>query len=433
LRVAIARLEAGGGVEPELMTEAARRSLGAYDLVLGERLARVALDAGGGLRAGLALASALARQGRQREAERVFERIDTTGASDDDRALLAIEWSECRFWGQDDHRGATQLLTDAIEQIEDPDWRDRLVITNASYDLLRGKAADALAAVEHIREIGTPRGIAAVALVAAPALQLLGRGDEAMSALEEAVLPFDEPDAPTDAMYLGMLVIAMGLVAVDLGRFADARLFAQGGHDETVASGIVLAQAWFALILGRTSMAEGDLADAERWFREAAACFDQTGNRPNEKLCLFSAAWTLALQGRGDPARALAEEARRIESGHVRLQEPLVLRAEAALAVAEGDRAAALALLHDAAAVSRKLELRSEELGALHDLARMGEVDEVIERVDALAAALAARRLPSKEIAAQLDLSRRTVDNHLQRAYAKLGVTTARAWPKPSA
>ncbi|HYF44666.1 MAG TPA: helix-turn-helix transcriptional regulator, partial [Acidimicrobiales bacterium] len=37
-------------------------------------------------------------------------------------------------------------------------------------------------------------------------------------------------------------------------------------------------------------------------------------------------------------------------------------------------------------------------------------------------AALAARRVPSKEIAAQLQLSRRTVDNHLQRAYSKLGV-----------
>jgi DNA-binding CsgD family transcriptional regulator len=521
LRVAIARLEAGGAVEPDLMTEAARRALGAYDLVLGERLARVAVDAGGGLGAGLTLAAALARQGRQREAERVFERIDVEDAADEDKATLAIEWAESRFW-LDDHPGAKQLLAAAIDEVEDPNWKDRLIITAASYDLLMGKAADALTAVEHIREIGTPRGIAAVALVAAPALQLLGRGDEAMAALEEAVLPFDEPDAPTDAVYLGMLIVAMGLVAVDLGRFADARQFAQGGHDETVASGIVLAQAWFALILGRTSMAEGDLVDGERWFREAAACFGQTGNRANEQLCLFSAAWTLALQGRSDPARALAEEARQIDGGHVRLQEPQVLRSEAALAIAEGDRPGAIALLHDAVEISRKLELRSEELGALHDLARLGEADAVMERVEALAgevegklaalklrhvrstvdqdaaelgrvaerfedmgaglyaaeaaaqashaaraqgdhqlarrwatraeelvedvgpvvtpalelraeivrltdrerevAALAARRLPSKEIAAQLDLSRRTVDNHLQRAYAKLGV-----------
>lgn len=39
-----------------------------------------------------------------------------------------------------------------------------------------------------------------------------------MAALAEAIVPFDEPDNPADDVYLGMLVIAMGLVAVDLGR-----------------------------------------------------------------------------------------------------------------------------------------------------------------------------------------------------------------------
>jgi DNA-binding CsgD family transcriptional regulator len=348
-----------------------------------------------------------------------------------------------------------------------------------------------------------------------------------MVALEEAILPFDEPDAPTDVLYLGMLVIAMGLVAVDLGRFAEARIFAEGGHQETVASGIVLAQAWFALILGRTSMAEGDLVDAERWFREAAECFSSVGNRANEKLSLFSAVWVLALQGSPGPARALAEQARAIDAGHVRLQDPIVLRAEAALAVAEGDRTGAVALLRDAAELSHGLDLRAEELGALHDLVRLSERDGVLERVEVLAgevdgplaalklrharglidddpvelartaelfddlgaglfaaeataqasqvaraagdqqaarrlatraeelaadlgpvstpaldlraevvrltdrerevAGLAARRVPSKEIAARLQLSRRTVDNHLQRAYTKLGVNDRQA------
>ncbi len=38
-------------------------------------------------------------------------------------------------------------------------------------------------------------------------------------------------------------------------------------------------------------------------------------------------------------------------------------------------------------------------------------------------ARLAAAGVPSKEIADQLYLSSRTVDNHLMRVYAKLGVT----------
>ena len=54
-------------------------------------------------------------------------------------------------------------------------------------------------------------------------------------------------------------------------------------------------------------------------------------------------------------------------------------------------------------------------------LALRAEIVRLTER-EREVAALAARRVPSKEIAAQLDLSRRTVDNHLQRAYSKLGV-----------
>jgi DNA-binding NarL/FixJ family response regulator len=39
-------------------------------------------------------------------------------------------------------------------------------------------------------------------------------------------------------------------------------------------------------------------------------------------------------------------------------------------------------------------------------------------------AALAATGMASKDIAARLHLSVRTVENHLQNAYARLGVTT---------
>ena len=41
-------------------------------------------------------------------------------------------------------------------------------------------------------------------------------------------------------------------------------------------------------------------------------------------------------------------------------------------------------------------------------------------------ALLASRGLTSKDIAARLSVSNRTVDNHLQRVYAKLGITSRR-------
>jgi DNA-binding CsgD family transcriptional regulator len=39
-------------------------------------------------------------------------------------------------------------------------------------------------------------------------------------------------------------------------------------------------------------------------------------------------------------------------------------------------------------------------------------------------AVLAAQQLPAADIAAQLHLSRRTVENHLQRIYTKLGISS---------
>ena len=205
------------------------------------------------------------------------------------------------------------------------------------------------------------------------------------------------------------------------------------------------------------------------------------------------------------------------------MMEPETRRAEAAIAVLEGDRGEAIRILNDGADLAEKLALRTQEVGALHDLVRLGEAGEIADRLLARAAEvdgglaatiavqcrgvvaddgdlladasdrfaalgielfaaeaaaqasgayrnamdrrraqrwadraaelvavigpvdtpalrlgggsaeltarereiaeLAAKRIPSKEIAQRLSVSRRTVDNHLHRIYAKLAVT----------
>src|SRR5204862_213247 len=69
LRLVTARLEAGQGGTPQLLVAGARRALGSFNPVLGERLARAAADAGGGVPAQLALAQALFGQGRQEQSD----------------------------------------------------------------------------------------------------------------------------------------------------------------------------------------------------------------------------------------------------------------------------------------------------------------------------------------------------------------------------
>ncbi len=54
----------------------------------------------------------------------------------------------------------------------------------------------------------------------------------------------------------------------------------------------------------------------------------------------------------------------------------------------------------------------------------LGEDTERLTRREREVAGLAAAGVPSREIAARLVLSVRTVDNHLQNVYSKLGVTS---------
>src|SRR4029450_8723958 len=73
LRVGAWQLEAGMATNPDLLLGAARQAAGRFDHELAERLARAAVDAGGGPTAVRVLAEPLERQGRHAEAEAVSD------------------------------------------------------------------------------------------------------------------------------------------------------------------------------------------------------------------------------------------------------------------------------------------------------------------------------------------------------------------------
>jgi DNA-binding CsgD family transcriptional regulator/tetratricopeptide (TPR) repeat protein len=522
LRVAVARLASGGEVSAPLMAEAARRALVAYDLGLSERLARIAIEAGAGLGAEVDLAITLTRAGRQPEADRVFQNIDTSEASDEDRALVAIEWSNCLFWGLDDYDRAQAVIAAASEVVDDPNWSDQLVVTRASYELLAGHAEEAAEDLEPIWREGTARGIAAAGLIAGVSLALIGRAGEALDVVQAAWTAREEIDEGFGLVYEGMLVVTECLALAELGRFPEAQDVGLRGHSAAVQAGVLYGQAWLALNIARGTRFTSALGDTAKWAREGATCFESLGIVPLRQWALYGSAWATAVMGDKDEARALAEQARALDPGHVQLMAPEAHRAEAALALLEGDRGGALRHLQEGAELAAKLGLHAMELGVLHDVVRLDEADEVLARVEELAplvdgpmgativaharavaardgeqlgevaerfaaigahlcaaeaaaqasaahrnamarrqaqrwasrsaelvellgpvdtpalhlggesaeltsrereiAVLAARRLPSKEIAQRLSLSRRTVDNHLHRVYSKLGV-----------
>jgi DNA-binding CsgD family transcriptional regulator len=318
-----------------------------------------------------------------------------------------------------------------------------------------------------------------------------------------------------------MLGQARCRVLTELGRPGEACRDSEAAQADLAEGGDTYARAWIANGLGRAFLLSGRLDEADRWFRQGAAGFKELSLPGNRRWSLFGSAWALALRGERSAATRVAHQARATNAGLTRMMEPECRRSEAAVLAAVGDRGRAARMLVLAADQAAGGGLTTLELGALHDLVRLGEVGyldrlaDVAARVDGVFAPLAlshakaladgngdglgevawayseaglrlhaaeaaaqasashrtarreraaagwARRArefdapvgaagspalallgepvaltdrerevatmaaagrASKEIAVELGVSRRTVDNHLHRAYTKLGV-----------
>ena len=194
-----------------------------------------------------------------------------------------------------------------------------------------------------------------------------------------------------------------------------------------------LADAWTAHVSGRP-------AEAARLFRDAAAQAASTGHRTAEAWLLHDLMRTSGEDTSvrlGELARAcdsplVSARARHAAAGCRNAGElagaagdfealgAMLLAAEAASAAAEafgraGDRRAATAALRHANALAASCEGAATP-GLFHaGVPLSGREREIVM--------LAVKGMASKDIAERLFLSVRTVSNHLQHAYTKLGVT----------
>src|SRR5205814_10553465 len=122
----------------------------AHDLVLAERLARVAWEGSRGVDAAQVLASMVDGLGRHQECEDVLASLDLAGVTDQQRALVTMTRARNLFWGLGRHADAASvgIVTEGL--VEGADWRDELAGQRATFELLAGRPAEALAAVEPI-------------------------------------------------------------------------------------------------------------------------------------------------------------------------------------------------------------------------------------------------------------------------------------------
>ncbi|MDQ3886393.1 MAG: helix-turn-helix transcriptional regulator, partial [Actinomycetota bacterium] len=386
LRASLWRFEGGEPTDGAMLLVGAHRARVTSDHRLAERLARAAIDEGGGADAQVVLADALYRQGRFGEACSAAGDDLPTGAG----AAVVAEWamvvSSICFWGLGDADRAERILRQVEQVVTSGTDHDLLVAHRAALAFFHGRPADALLVAEPVLTRTSPSDevVVRARIAAVPALAVLGRSDAALQLADEGmqagVRLMDERP-----VLVSELLAMQAMACWTAGRYRQMEDTATAAYQHVVAEKAHDLRGLWAMLLGRAALAAGRAATARRRLREACALFrqqDPGGLLPWALSCVARAA---ALLGDVEDAqRALAEQ-HRSQLPAVRVFESETVLAQVWTAVARGEHSAARRLACRAADVAAAAGLRSAELEALHDAVRLGET-RVQPRLAALAA-----------------------------------------------
>jgi DNA-binding CsgD family transcriptional regulator len=386
MRLLVARLEAGQGGPAHLFIAGARRALSSFDPILAERLARAALNAGGGAPARHVLAAALLNQSRA-HADDFLVQPEERGDDEQERAASALLQAMGLLsvaGGRPDE--AEHLLLAAEESIEDPDLRDQLRTARGEILFFSGQPGKAFAALSDVlqRQGASERACVGAVLFAIPCLAVAGRPDQAVSLaeqwLEAAYRATNEhPLAPR--MILAGKAYALRLA----GRLREAGDLAASGYQLSLGDHAYGATAMSAMFVGSVALAGGHVRAAGRWLREAAGLLRAESGSAFLPICLAELTQAAALAGDLAIATQALADAQASHTAWMAFAEPGLELARAWLAAAEGEISKARQLALDAADGATEHGEHALAVHALHDVARLGDARSVVARLRHLA------------------------------------------------
>jgi DNA-binding CsgD family transcriptional regulator len=392
LRVGAWQLEAGVAARPALLLEAAGQAAARLDHELTERLARAAVDAGGGPTAVRLLAETLERQGRHAEAVAVMDGEPPAQGSGAERARWASIWAGNLYWGLERTAEAEEILKQAALAEE---GGDEAVAMLAWILLFDGRLLEAVAVAGRVLDRPGPSAQALVwaSTAAVPALGSLGRLGEALAVAERglAVARANRAELPWGETQLGLGYCQLLLGA---GRLAEARAIADLGYQAAVADRSPEQTGGWAGFRGLVAKAQGQVATAEASFREAVALLDEQDPYRFMHCCLAELASMAAIRGDQAAAAAWLDRADARHGNANRLFDAWVELDRAWVAAAAGELTRAHGQARRAAAMAQASGQFTFEAMALHDVARLGAPAAVRQRLEELAGMLEGRFAP---------------------------------------
>lgn len=346
---------------------AAEQALRLGDLALGERLSRGALERSGDLAARLALAHALAWQGRGREADAALDAIDSAALDEPDLMGWTLLRAANQFWMLSEPERATAFLRTIRGRISSAGDRSTLDALSATFAMNAGNVG---LAVDIGREVlasssADDQAVAWAASAAALCAARQGRFDD-VEPLAQRALAAEHP---------GLLRFTIGLgqttALVMAGRLDLARQLAQQFTDfaELQQPGRAIGEVLLAHVL----IAAGEFGQAAALLGPAATTLERTGYSWGP-LSLMLLATALAQQG--DTA-ATAKALSRAESRHgtkSALFAPELGMARAWRLASTRDSHGAVAAARDAARMAERSGQPGVAVRAWHDAVRLGDI-----------------------------------------------------------
>jgi DNA-binding CsgD family transcriptional regulator len=421
LRIVTWRLDSGQHPALDELDRAATAAMAAFDYRLAERLARASLDAGGGAAVSFVLARALIGQTRMDEAEAVFASISDTVAAAD-RLRLAPERAANLFFGLGRSAAAEETLVQAERSAPDQESRDLLSCTRGMFALTAGRSRDAqdIATAVLNRPSVTPRAVVEASVVAAHANLVLGHVDVARLTAERAIDMAADSRAETRAL----LELLNASVSVDWlnGNLALCERSAARRYRAALEEGVEPARAVWSLCLGLVALHMGRVASARTWLEEASGSMQGPDTAVRLPFCIALLAEAYVLAGELAMARSLLGRARAIPTASLTSARTRAQLSEAWLSASEGELSRASGLALEVANEAHPLGYRLVESEALYAVARFGNPDLVVDRLESLTTEIDARlvRAWSEHVRALASRDGRALDD-VGRMFEEMG------------
>ncbi len=375
LRVAVWRLDAGAPGDPGLLARAADQARAVRDLALAERLARAAIESGGGFAIRLSLASILAYADRYTEAEQVFRELAESGITGERRVDYAAARAFNLLQGMGRLNQAMAVLDAADGDDLTMEARQGLLFVGAAVSALAGDPADAIRRLEAAERLGPPgrRGRIAGGVTRAMILSSAGRVRECRHWIEDLMTDLEEVPIGMTAS----LIESRLRNALLTGDLAEAGRLAEHGRGE---DGWARSSVTFGAYTAQVLRLRGEVRAALDTAAEAAALLPERSSFGGP--CLGELAHAQALLGEVDAAEATLRRAAAavIPTGPHALI-PLRI-AETWTRAARGDLIGAVAT----ALTVADCPLPGYAMIGLHDVVRLGHPTLAADRLTALAA-----------------------------------------------